>query len=110
MLGLPAPVLFDPQNREFAPTMNKSLQALAAGAMQDPTVGLYSATNQKLGFSIQTQLADGLIDIIAGRRPMTDYDQLVAAWRSPAATRSDRSSSGRTRKRNLTFDGAARHK
>ena len=59
-----------------------SLQALATAATQDPTVGLYSAMNQKLGFSIQTQLADGLIDIIAGRPPMADYDQLVSAWRS----------------------------
>ena len=81
-MGVPAPVLFDPQNKDFAPMMNQSLQALSAGAAQDPTVGLYSATNQKLGFLIQTQLADGLIDIIVGRRPMTDYDQLVSAWRS----------------------------
>src|SRR5262249_44830697 len=80
--GLPAPVLFDPQNREFASSMNQSLKELAVGAAQDPTVGLYSAANQKMGFSIQTQLADGLIDIIAGRRPMTDYDQLVSTWRS----------------------------
>jgi putative aldouronate transport system substrate-binding protein len=82
VMGVPAPVLFDPQNKEFAPTMNKALQALSPGAVQDPTVGLYSAMNQKLGFSIQTRLADGLIDIIAGRRPMTDYDQLVSEWRS----------------------------
>jgi putative aldouronate transport system substrate-binding protein len=82
VMGIPTPVLFDPQNKEFAPTMNQSLQALSPGAAQDPTVGLYSAMNQKLGFQIQTQLADGLIDIIAGRRPMTDYDQLVSQWRS----------------------------
>jgi putative aldouronate transport system substrate-binding protein len=82
VMGVPAPVLFDPQNKDFAPMMNQSLQLLSPGAVQDPTVGLYSATNQKLGFSIQTQLADGLIDIIAGRRPMSDYDQLVSAWRS----------------------------
>jgi putative aldouronate transport system substrate-binding protein len=82
VMGQPAPVLFDPQNKDFAPTMNAALQALGAGAAQDPTVGLYSATNQKQGFLIQTQLADGLIDIIAGRRPMSDYDQLVSTWRS----------------------------
>jgi putative aldouronate transport system substrate-binding protein len=81
-MGVPAPVLFDPQNQDFAPMMNQSLQALSAGAVQDPTVGLYAPTNQNVGFSIQTQLADGLIDIIVGRRPMTDYDQLVSTWRS----------------------------
>ncbi|MBV9600962.1 MAG: hypothetical protein JOZ87_29455 [Chloroflexi bacterium] len=82
VMGLPSPVLFDPQNKDFPPTMNQALQALSPGATQDPTVGLYSATNQKQGFLIQTQLADGLIDIITGRRPMTDYDQLVSTWRS----------------------------
>ncbi|MBV9577867.1 MAG: hypothetical protein JO057_04675 [Chloroflexi bacterium] len=82
VMGLPAPVLFDPQRSDFPQSMNQSLQLLGAVAQQDPTVGLYSATNQKQGFLIQTQLADGLIDIIAGRRPMTDYDQLVSTWRS----------------------------
>jgi putative aldouronate transport system substrate-binding protein len=82
VMGQAAPVLFDPQQQDFAASMNMSLQALAAVAAQDPSVGLYSATNQKLGFQIQTQLADGLIDIIAGRRPLSDLDQLVATWRS----------------------------
>jgi putative aldouronate transport system substrate-binding protein len=81
-IGLPAPTLFDPQLPDFAPTMNTALKQLAVGGMQDPTVGLYSATNQKQGFLMQTKLADGLIDIIAGRRPMGDYAQLVSDWRS----------------------------
>jgi putative aldouronate transport system substrate-binding protein len=82
VLGLPAPVLFDPNLKDFAPTMNASLKALSAVGVQDPTVGLYSPTNQKQGFLIQTKLADGFIDIVAGRRPMTDYDQLVQDWRT----------------------------
>jgi putative aldouronate transport system substrate-binding protein len=82
VMGVPAAVLFDPQLSSFPKDMNGALQPLAAVGVQDPTVGLYSATNQKQGFLIQTKLADGLIDIIAGRRPMTDYDSLVADWRS----------------------------
>jgi putative aldouronate transport system substrate-binding protein len=82
IMGNPPPVLFDPQGTDFATGMNQSLQALGAVAAQDPTVGLYSATNQNNGFQIQTVLADGLIDIIAGRRPMSDYDSLVSDWRS----------------------------
>jgi putative aldouronate transport system substrate-binding protein len=82
VMGVPAPILFDPQMPEFAPTMNASLKQLSAVGAQDPTVGLYSATNQKQGFSIQTRLADGLIDIIMGRRPTSDLDQLVSDWRS----------------------------
>jgi putative aldouronate transport system substrate-binding protein len=82
VMGLPAPVLFDPQLSSYPTDMNASLKQLAAVGAQDPTVGLYSATNQKQGFLIQTKVADGLIDIIAGRRPMTDYDSLVSEWRS----------------------------
>jgi putative aldouronate transport system substrate-binding protein len=81
IMGNPPPVLFDPQQKQFAPEMNAALQPLAAVAAQDPSVGLYSATNQKQGFLIQTKLADGLIDIIVGRRPMSDYEQLVSDWR-----------------------------
>jgi len=82
VMGAPPPVLFDPQRKDFAPTMNTAVKALGAVAMEDPTVGLYSATNQKQGFLLQTKFADGLIDIITGRRPMTDYAQLVSEWRS----------------------------
>jgi putative aldouronate transport system substrate-binding protein len=82
IMGLPAATLFDAQLPDFAPTMNASLKTLAAVGVQDPTVGLYSATNQKQGFLIQTKVADGLIDIIAGRRPMSDYDSLITDWRS----------------------------
>ena len=82
VMGSPPPVLFDPQRKDFPSTMNAATKALSAVGAQDPTVGLYSATNQKTGFLIQTKLADGLIDIITGRRPMTDYAQLVSEWRS----------------------------
>jgi len=82
VMGLPAPTLFDPQQQSFAGDMNAALKLLAAVGAQDPTVGLYSATNQKQGFLIQTTLADGLLDIITGRRPMSDYDSLVSDWRS----------------------------
>ena len=82
IMGGPPPVMFDPQLPQFAKDMNAALKLLQPGGAQDPTVGLYSATNQKQGFLIQTKFADGLIDIIAGRRPMSDYDQLVADWRS----------------------------
>jgi putative aldouronate transport system substrate-binding protein len=82
VMGLPPPVMFDPNLQTFAPTMNASLKQLAAVGAPDPTVGLYSASNQKLGFAIQTKLADGLIDVVVGRRPMSDMDQLVQEWRA----------------------------
>jgi len=82
IVGAPAATLFDPQLPDFAKDMNAALKLLQPVGVQDPTVGLYSANNQKQGFLLQTKFADGLIDIIVGRRPMSDYDQLVSDWRS----------------------------
>jgi putative aldouronate transport system substrate-binding protein len=82
VMGNPPPVLFDSQRKDFAPNMNAALKLLGSVGVQDPTVGLYSATNQKQGFLLQTKFADGLIDIIVGRRPISDYEQLLADWRS----------------------------
>jgi putative aldouronate transport system substrate-binding protein len=82
IMGGPPPVMFDPQLPQFAQDMNTALKLLQPIGAQDPTVGLYSATNQKQGFLLQTKVADGLIDIIVGRRPMSDYDQLIADWRT----------------------------
>jgi putative aldouronate transport system substrate-binding protein len=75
-------VLFDAKTPDFGPVMNKSVASLAPGGVYDPTVGLYSVTNQRQGVAIGQRLADGLIDIVAGRRPLTDMDQLVAEWRT----------------------------
>jgi putative aldouronate transport system substrate-binding protein len=82
IMGAPPATLFDPQLPNFAKDMNTALKLLQPIGVQDPTVGLYSANNQKQGFLLQTKFADGLIDIIVGRRPMSDYDQLVSDWRS----------------------------
>jgi putative aldouronate transport system substrate-binding protein len=75
-------VLFDAKAPDFGTAMNKSVTSLAAGGVYDPTVGLYSVTNQRQGVAIGQRVADGLIDIVAGRRPLADLDQLVKDWRS----------------------------
>jgi putative aldouronate transport system substrate-binding protein len=55
---------------------------LIPAGVNDPTYGLYSPTNGSKGVTIQRTMVDGITDIIAGRRPVTDFDQLVADWRS----------------------------
>jgi putative aldouronate transport system substrate-binding protein len=79
---VPPRVLFDAKALDFGPAMHQATSALAPGGTFDPTVGLYSPTNQRLGVAIGQRVADGLIDIVAGRRPLTDMDQLVKEWRS----------------------------
>ncbi|MBO0882687.1 MAG: hypothetical protein J2P17_20610, partial [Mycobacterium sp.] len=48
----------------------------------DPTLGYYAPTSSSKGIPINQAFTDGITDIVSGRRPMTDYDQLVSDWRS----------------------------
>jgi putative aldouronate transport system substrate-binding protein len=50
--------------------------------IQDPTIGIATTTVDKLGASLTQSLQDAVFDLVTGRRPMSDYDQVVADWRS----------------------------
>jgi putative aldouronate transport system substrate-binding protein len=51
-------------------------------AVADPTLGFYSATDLSKGGTFNKTFFDGVIDIVVGRRPLSDYDDLVKAWAS----------------------------
>jgi putative aldouronate transport system substrate-binding protein len=51
-------------------------------AVSDPTFGQVSVTNFSKGFTLQQRVDDTLVDIVVGRRPMADYDQMVQDWRT----------------------------
>lgn len=57
-------------------------KALVSLGIPNPTVGLYSATNSTRGTTLNNNFNDGVTDIIAGRRPMSYYNELVSTWRS----------------------------
>lgn len=80
--ALPPRALFDAKAPNFGPDMHRATSALAPHGTSDPTVGLYSPTNQRMGVAIGQRVADGLIEIVAGRRPISDLDSLVTEWRS----------------------------
>lgn len=80
--ALPPRVLFDAKAPSFGPDMHRATSALGQYGTADPTVGLYSPTNQRIGVAIGQRVADGLIDIVAGRRPLSDMDSLVSEWRT----------------------------
>ena len=52
--------------------------------VDDPTNGFYSPTAYGKGVQADNSFWDGLRDVILSRRPMSDYDQLVADWKSAA--------------------------
>jgi putative aldouronate transport system substrate-binding protein len=52
--------------------------------VSDPTDGFYSATAWSKGQTADVHFQDGIVDIILGRKQMTDYDDLVKAWQTEA--------------------------
>jgi putative aldouronate transport system substrate-binding protein len=59
-------------------------QMLMPLGVSDPTDGYFSATAWGRGQTADARFQDGLIDIILGRRQMTEYDDLVKAWQTEA--------------------------
>ena len=53
-------------------------------AVSDPTLGYVSATNQAKGAPVNMAFFDGLTDVLVGRRPLADFDQLVKDWATNA--------------------------
>ena len=62
--------------------MHKDEEDAAPIILADPTQGLYSPTDATQGAVLRQLISDRIQAILAGRAPMSDYDQLVADWRS----------------------------
>ena len=75
-------VWYDAGLPDFARVLQGDEQHYAAGGIEDPTVGLYSATNSSRGLLLTQPFTDGLTEIIRGARPLTDLTALVADWRT----------------------------
>jgi hypothetical protein len=57
-------------------------KALMPVAVSNPAFGQVSATNFSKGFNLTQTVQDGLNDIVIGRRPFGDYDQLLKDWQN----------------------------
>jgi putative aldouronate transport system substrate-binding protein len=67
---------------DFAHATVEAEQKLFPLAVDDPTLGLVAPTETARGITLNNTFSDGITDIIAGRRPFSDYDQLVKDWQS----------------------------
>ena len=74
-------VLFDANDATFAGVAQADEQTMIPVLLTDPSLGLFSETNQYKGPLILTNLATGVTEIALGRRPLTDLDQVVKDWR-----------------------------
>jgi putative aldouronate transport system substrate-binding protein len=79
---VPSAVLFHGNDAEFAKQAFADQQAIEPYLVPDPSAGLFSATDASKGGQVTQVFWDGLGDMVTGRRPLTDLDQLVADWRS----------------------------
>jgi putative aldouronate transport system substrate-binding protein len=68
----------------FAKAAYDAEHATLPFGVDDPTNGYYSPTQYAKGNQADMAWQDGTRDIIVGRRPMSDYDQLVTAWKTTA--------------------------
>jgi putative aldouronate transport system substrate-binding protein len=51
------------------------------------TLGYYSATAFSKTRALDQTFNDGVADIVVGRRPFSDYDQLVKDWQTAGGDR-----------------------
>jgi putative aldouronate transport system substrate-binding protein len=75
-------VLYSAADPGFAKRIQDFQKILAPISVEDATLGLYSATQAKKGVGLIQPFGDGITDIVAGRRPLSDLDGLVQAWKS----------------------------
>ena len=74
-------VLFDPNDANFASQAYAEMQTMMPYLVPDPTVGLYSPTNATSGGPLIQTVLDGLADMVTGRSPLSNLDQLLTDWR-----------------------------
>ncbi|HEV7665219.1 MAG TPA: hypothetical protein VGQ62_16930 [Chloroflexota bacterium] len=75
-------VFYTPDIPSYASIMAEAEKSLIPAAVSNPTFGQVSATNFTKGFNLVQTMLDGITDIVVGRRPIGDYDQLVKDWQN----------------------------
>jgi putative aldouronate transport system substrate-binding protein len=68
----------------YAQASHEAEKATLPLGIDDPTNGLYAASQYTKGAVADVAFNDGVRDIMLGRRGMGEYDQLVSDWRTAA--------------------------
>jgi putative aldouronate transport system substrate-binding protein len=50
--------------------------------VDDPSLGLYSPTDANKGGQLTQKFVDGLGEIVTGRNPLSNLEQLLSDWKS----------------------------
>jgi putative aldouronate transport system substrate-binding protein len=76
------PWLFSPVVPDFARFASAEEKLMIDVGVADPTQGFYSATDARRGAPLAQLIFDRVSDIAAGRKPISDLDQLVKDWKA----------------------------
>jgi putative aldouronate transport system substrate-binding protein len=76
------PVLYSAADPTFAKRIQDYQKILGPISVEDASLGLFSPTQATTGVQLIQPFGDGITDIVAGRRPLSDLDQLLSAWHS----------------------------
>jgi putative aldouronate transport system substrate-binding protein len=76
--------MYLPDIPNYARALYDVEQTLIPIGVADPSLGLYSPTDSSKGVTAQLAWFDNITDIIAGHRPMGDYDAILADWQNAA--------------------------
>ena len=80
-------VMYVPDIPGFAKAEYEAEHYLIPAGVEDPTLGLYAPTLGSKGAILNRTMLDGVTDVIAGRRPVAEYDQIVKEWQAGGGDR-----------------------
>jgi putative aldouronate transport system substrate-binding protein len=80
-------VLYNPGIPDYARIQQAAETKWAPVGIFDATLGYYSATAFSKTRALDQTFNDGVTDIVVGRRPFADYDQLVKDWQTAGGDR-----------------------
>jgi putative aldouronate transport system substrate-binding protein len=76
------PVLYLPDIPDFAQQLSAAENIVIPIGVSDPTVGFVSDTAVAKNVVLNNAALDGIRDILVGRRPLADLDQVVKEWQT----------------------------
>jgi putative aldouronate transport system substrate-binding protein len=74
--------LYNPPTPDYGPEMQKLEQRMVPLGVMDPTLGLYAPTDGAKGAPLNATFSAGMTDIVAGRRPVDQIQQVINEWKS----------------------------
>ncbi|UQN29252.1 extracellular solute-binding protein [Brachybacterium kimchii] len=82
----PWPV-YVPGKKSSTQSWHDAQKIVVGYGVADPTLGLYSETDTRIGGSITGRIDDLTNDILQGRKPVSAWDDGVAAWKKAGGNR-----------------------